>query len=190
MLSRVFQAVTESARALTQGEIALAKSVYGDQIDYSKIRIYQGCLLARFKKDVAACVVENDIYYTPENYRDDFSKGDLWERKLFIHELMHVNQNQHSVSLPLNFFKLLIQYKGDYNQAYDLPKDTRDFYDYNFEQQAVIVAKLYECGEKLKEKDMDQGARDGWARAFSYYCALLPADFEPLKDQAHYAAYG
>ncbi|WGL15413.1 DUF6531 domain-containing protein [Microbulbifer bruguierae] len=89
-------------RALTQGEITLAKSIFGDSIEYEKVEIRQ----ERFAGIIPvprnrAMAPSGKIYFHPENksYREDFSKSGLSLQGLFIHEMTHVWQYQSGESV-------------------------------------------------------------------------------------------
>ena len=71
-------------RGMTEGEIELARSVYGDSIDYSEVEIHDHSY-ALTPGQVSA--PNGDIYYPEGRYQDDFSEGGLGARKTFIHEL-------------------------------------------------------------------------------------------------------
>ncbi len=79
-------------RALTDGEIALAKSVYGKEINYGKVKIFNR-KWAFFQPRNRAMAPNGNIYYAPDNsdYSVDFSiNGDIHTRATFIHEMAHV----------------------------------------------------------------------------------------------------
>ena len=90
------------ARPLTEGEVALATDVFGDAIDYRRVRIVQR-KWAFFQPRHVVIAPRGSIYFHPEGslYRDDFAAARLGDQGLFIHEMTHVWQHQKGVCLPL-----------------------------------------------------------------------------------------
>ena len=83
-------------RGLTPGEIELARSVFGDAIDYSKVRLFKGKWWPLHPRNAAMAPMGN-IYFHPEGgvWSDDFAKEPLGRQGFFIHEMTHVWQAQH-----------------------------------------------------------------------------------------------
>jgi hypothetical protein len=83
------------ARPLTPGEIELARSMFGDAIDYSKVRLISGKWWP-FHPRNAAMAPTGHIWFHPEagGWSEDFSKDPLGAQGFFIHELTHVWQAQ------------------------------------------------------------------------------------------------
>jgi len=78
------------SRRLTDGEIRLARSVFGNHLDYAAVRI------CRAPKWLTAAVSPNgSIYYPAPHYLDDFSQAGTPYQIWLIHELSHVWQWQH-----------------------------------------------------------------------------------------------
>ena len=84
-----------SARPLTAGEIELARSVFGDAIDYSQVRLVRGKWWP-FQPRNAAMAPMGNIYFHPDGggWSDDFSTEPLGRQGFFIHEMTHVWQAQ------------------------------------------------------------------------------------------------
>lgn len=89
-------------RALTEGEVALARSVYGTAIDYAPVRIVRG-KWAFFQPRGTVMAPRGNIHFHPgcALWREDFANCPLDLQGLFIHELCHVWQHQRGVCLPL-----------------------------------------------------------------------------------------
>lgn len=85
----------KGARPLTSGEVALARSVFGEAIDYGRTRIVHGKWWP-FQPVGIAMAPTGNIHFHPRNpaYRDDFASADLSLQGLFIHEMTHVLQAQ------------------------------------------------------------------------------------------------
>jgi hypothetical protein len=94
--------LTRTARALTPGEIALARGVFGDAIDYAQVRIVLG-KWAFFQPRDTVMAPRGCIHFHPKGtaYRDDFSAAPLSAQGLFIHEMVHVWQHQRGIFLPI-----------------------------------------------------------------------------------------
>jgi hypothetical protein len=122
------------SRALTPGEIELARSIFGDAIDYAKVRIIKGKWWP-FHPRNAAMAPTGHIWFHPVagGFSEDFSKEPLGSQGFFIHELTHVWQAQ-----KRGRFYLPLMRHPFCRYAYRL-KDGRPFDRYGLEQQAEIV---------------------------------------------------
>lgn len=80
---------------MTAGETALARSVFGDAIDYSSVRIRRRKWFPLQPRRVAMAP-DGHIHFHPESpsYCDDFSSQALSTQAFFIHEMTHVWQAQ------------------------------------------------------------------------------------------------
>ena len=124
----------KGARALTDGEIALARSVFGDAIDYRRVRIVHRKWWPFQPKGVTMAPTGN-IHFHPDSpsWSDDFSREPLGLQGLFIHEMTHVWQAQTRgrYYLPLMRHPFC---RYDYRL-----EDGRPFNRYGLEQQAELV---------------------------------------------------
>lgn len=77
-----------AGRPLTEGEIALAAGVFGDAIDYRRVRIVQA-KWAFFQPRHVVMAPRGSIHFHPKGhlYRDDFAAAALGDQGLFIHEM-------------------------------------------------------------------------------------------------------
>ena len=91
----------EAGRALSEGEISLAKGVFGDSIDYSTVRLRDEDYVPWQGKDYV--MAPNGHIYFGEELRGvaDWSLESLQRQGLFIHEMPHVWQHQHGVNVLL-----------------------------------------------------------------------------------------
>lgn len=91
-----------NARALTRGEVALARAMFGDTIDYARVRIVRR-KWAFFQPRETVMAPVGNIHFHPRGtrYRDDFADGSLSDQGLYIHEMTHVWQYQSGIFLPL-----------------------------------------------------------------------------------------
>ena len=89
-------------RTLTPGEIALARTVFHDAIDYAAVRIARR-KWAFFQPRDTVMAPRGCIHFHPGGsaYRDDFAAARLADQGLFIHEMVHIWQHQRGIFLPL-----------------------------------------------------------------------------------------
>ncbi|MCY7339775.1 MAG: vgr related protein [Sphingomonas bacterium] len=124
----------KGARNLTPGEIALARTMFGDAIDYASVRLVRRKWWLFQPKGIvmAPC---GHIHFHPAgpNWRDDFSAAPLLLQGLFIHEMTHVWQAQHH-----GRFYLPLMRHPFCRYGYRL-KEGRSFDRYGLEQQAELV---------------------------------------------------
>jgi type VI secretion system secreted protein VgrG len=144
----------------------LARSVFGDAIDYSQVRIYHEKYFLPQDSD-NVMTPNGNMYYHPQSpdYRPDFSTLDNSVdaqnlQILFIHEMTHVWQYQQGRNVL--FFAGLVQIRHQPSRilkeklgillydgyAYTLKPNTR-LEDYNLEQQGDIVADWFALTNKL-----------------------------------------
>jgi len=82
-------------RALTPGEIALARSVFGTALDPAPVRIHRRKWFP-FQPRATVMAPCGHIHFHPAGacYCDDFADADWSGQGLFIHEMVHVWQAQ------------------------------------------------------------------------------------------------
>jgi len=124
----------ELCRLLTPGEIELARSIFGEAIDYAQVRLFKGKWWP-FHPRNAAMAPTGDIWFHPAagGWSDDFAKETLGSQGFFIHELTHVWQAQRR-----GRFYLPLMRHPFCRYAYRLNAG-RPFARYGLEQQAEIV---------------------------------------------------
>jgi hypothetical protein len=122
------------SRSLTPGEIELARSIFGDSIDYSKVRLIEGKWWP-FHPRRAAMAPMGNIWFHPDGggWSDDFSSEPLSRQGFFIHELTHVWQAQRCGPLYLPLMRHPFC-RYDY-----VLQAAKPFSSYGIEQQAEIV---------------------------------------------------
>ena len=85
-------------RPLTKGEIALAYPVFGELLDYDRVRIVNYPYVPWQSLDVL--IAPNGfIFVGDRHYRGDYSAESLSYQTLLIHELTHVLQYQQGVGV-------------------------------------------------------------------------------------------
>ncbi|MDP3490036.1 MAG: hypothetical protein Q8R71_07855 [Phenylobacterium sp.] len=121
-------------RALTDGEVALGREVFGDGLEPRRIRILSLPIWPR-----AFAAGSRLMVYPLEAAAQDFSQAPLGLQGLFIHELTHVWQAQRGVGL---IWAKLRCGDGPQAYAYDLASG-HSFDDLNIEQQAMVVQHAF-----------------------------------------------
>ena len=126
------------SRPLTEGEIALARSVFADAIDYASVRMVRGKWWPFQHRGIVMAPTGN-IHFHPDDPRwtDDFSRSTLEAQGLFIHELTHVWQTQ-----TRGRYYLPLMRHPFCRYSYDLVPG-RPFHLYGLEQQAEIVRHAF-----------------------------------------------
>ena len=124
----------KGARPLTSGEVALARTLFGDAIDYDRVRIVRRKWWPFQPKGIVMAPTGN-IHFHPdsENYRDDFAIAPLSLQGLFVHEMTHVWQAQRH-----GRFYLPLMRHPFCRYAYRIAEGRR-FDRYGLEQQAELV---------------------------------------------------
>jgi hypothetical protein len=119
---------------MTAGEIALARSIFGNAIDYSKVRLIRGKWWP-FQPRRSAMAPTGSIWFHPDGggYSEDFSAEPLSVQGYFIHELTHVWQSQKGGKF---YLPLMRHPFCRYNFTLEPGKP---FARYGLEQQAEIV---------------------------------------------------
>lgn len=132
------------SRPLTAGEITLAKSVFGDSIDYTTVKVSDGRYLPTQPFNTAMTSLDGKLYMN-NLYRADYATESAEDKGLFIHEMTHVWQGQNKVMNQVAAVAgLMLKHNFNYNAAYPFLLDAgKDLTDYGLEQQASIVQEYY-----------------------------------------------
>lgn len=125
-----------SGRALTNREEALARSVFGDALDYKSIRIHNRKWWW-FQGKRITMAPDGHLWFHPKStlFCDDFCERNIRLQGLFIHELVHVWQHQSGIFLPLKRHPFC-RYDYSLKPGWTLEK-------YGIEQQAEIVKHIF-----------------------------------------------
>ena len=125
-----------SGRTMTAREIALARTVFGDALDYTKIRIHRRKWWW-FQPRKITMAPDGHLWFHPDSqlFCDDFCDRDLSLQGLFIHELVHVWQHQQGIFLPLKRHPFC-RYDYSLKPGWKLSQ-------YGIEQQAEIVRHVF-----------------------------------------------
>jgi hypothetical protein len=141
--TQVADASVSTSRPLTAGEIELARSVFGDRIDYSQVRVHHSSKYVGQGRNTVT--PDNNIYFPEEStaYHDDFSASDtsVEHQAHLLHELTHVLQNKEANNPALvTIFGGKQIYEYDLRDANGNPKPFNTFV---LEQQAEIVQDYF-----------------------------------------------
>ncbi|WP_240782149.1 vgr related protein [Qipengyuania sediminis] len=132
-------------RALTAGEVALARSIFGDAIDYTRVTVKRR-KWAFFQPRETTMAPRGHLHFHPQAsaYCDDFAGAGLLRQGLLIHELTHVWQTQSRGS-----WYLVLNRHPWCRYDYSLKPGWR-LEQYGIEQQAEIVKHAFWLRNGLK----------------------------------------
>jgi hypothetical protein len=151
------------SRGLTQGEVELASSVFGEAIDYSKVR-----LSTRFW-GVFAIAFGSHVTFPPTHpVPDDFAEEPVRLQAWLIHELVHVWQFQTRPWWTVKSWAGVVL-NGGYGRGlpgYRYRVPLKPWAAHNLEQQASIVEHAFV---------MRETGRCGSAPAGATFAALRSA---------------
>lgn len=124
-------------RHLNPEEIAIAQALFGNRMDYASVLIRQD----NHRRSRAFGGI---IRMSPDMYSNDYSKAPLPQRMTYIHEMMHILQEQHGVDIVGSAIGLFLRHGGNYNRAYDYNIDRIERFNLlNIEQQGALVEDYY-----------------------------------------------
>lgn len=121
-------------RTLTQGETALAQSIFEDEVDWARVTIVQAPRLGFG----AMAPFGKTIIFSRWRAVRDFSGEGRATCGWLVHEMAHIWQAARGVNLPLA--KLGALGKGAYRYK---PRSGAALQNYNIERQAEIARHLY-----------------------------------------------
>lgn len=132
-------------RYLTEDEIRLAKSVFGNLIDYRVVKIMNQLYLP-WQSHHVFMAPEGHLHIPDIHFKQNYAKENLHYQAIFIHEMTHILQYQNNINVL--FWGACLQTVrflsfGLYNPyTYKLSKEKR-FVDYNIEQQGDIAKDIF-----------------------------------------------
>lgn len=126
------------SRPLTAGEIALARSVFGDAIAYDRVRIcHRKWIFFQPRRVVMAPMGSLHFHPHGDLYCDDFAAASRSLKGLFLHEMTHVWQAQTRGRWYLVLMRHpLCRYRYTLKPGWPLHR-------YGIEQQAEIVRHYF-----------------------------------------------
>jgi hypothetical protein len=166
----------EQARPLTFGEIAMASAVFGDAIDYSKVRVHQRRYLP-FGLQPKNCAMSpnGSIYFHRSCFLEDFSTASENGKHWFIHEMVHVWQHQLGYPVRLRgALRIGLSYRYELGPGKTLA-------DYNMEAQGDLLADYFVLKHLGSPRAMRQ---PGYAGSLALFESVLGGF---LADPAHHS---
>ncbi|PTA70296.1 hypothetical protein C9412_18865 [Stenotrophomonas sp. Nf1] len=160
-------------RSLTFGEIEMARLVFGDSVDYSRVKVHNHgyWLFFGFQHKDTGVTPNGEMYFPKGIYRDDYSLDTLRLQAFFIHEMTHVWQYQ------LGYNVKLVRTPRP-NMSYDYVLDkTRLLHDYNMEAQGDILADYFLVTFR--------GSRSSMSNSRYHATVDIEAYFEHTLSQFH-----
>lgn len=138
------------SRPLTAGEIAMAKLVYADSVDYNSVRVHRGgyWLFFGFQTPDTAVTPNGEMYFPGKHFKEDYSTLSVSDQAWFMHEMVHVWQYQLGYSL-----KWVRLWNQTMNYMYTLDS-TRKFCDYNMEEQGNLLADYFVVAFRSSPRSM------------------------------------
>jgi hypothetical protein len=167
--------VRRLARPLSTGEIAMASLLFGDAIDYARVRVHNHPYLAFLQPRNCAMTPNGSIYFHHSCFLPDYAAGDPPARHWFMHEMVHVWQHQLGYPVRLRgALRIGLSYR------YELREGAR-LADYNMESQGELLADYFMLRHMGKPEAMSQ---QRYRHSLPLYEAVL-ADF--LREPANRA---
>ena len=129
--AKPLKATKQCSRQLTVGEMALARSVFGDSIELEQVQLKTACWVLKNY----AVSPNGNIYFHPADWVTDFSQSSLGKQSWLIHELTHVWQLQQGLKVVRGAM---------INRRYDYVLNAgKPFFNYGIEQQARMVQDYF-----------------------------------------------
>ncbi|MBJ8361676.1 type IV secretion protein Rhs [Citrobacter cronae] len=130
--------VPGGVRQLTIGEIALARTLFGGSIIYSKVWVHLESYLPFNMQPVNVAMTPNgELWFREGTYSPDFSlERDIQKKHRFMHEMVHAWQAQKG---------MFVRTRGLFSRFadYSYSLDKADFLHYGLEQQASIASDYW-----------------------------------------------
>lgn len=143
----------QDCRRLTDGEIALARPIYGSAIQYEDVRVINGRYLGVFPigDQYTGIAPDGNIHAVAAYVQSPDYSLEPHKQPFFLHELFHVKQHNEGLNLLGHAFHLHAMRSAS-PYAY-VPEAGTTIDDYNFEQQASIAADAYMLGQNLRHSE-------------------------------------
>jgi len=138
------------SRPLTQAEISMAALLFGDSIDYQRVRIHGRRYMPLQPKN--CCMTPNgSMYFHRSCFLPDYTRGDPPVVHWFIHEMTHIWQHQLGYAVRLRgAVRIGLLYE------YDLAPG-KTLADFNMEAQGDLLAdyfvlKYLRCSKSMRQQ--------------------------------------
>ena len=151
----------DESRPLTAGEIAMAKVLFKDSINYARVRVHNGDFIPFGWQDQDTAITPyGHIYFPKKHFKEDFSVLEDIDRHWIIHEMVHVWQ--HQMGYPV-LDRGILHFGLDYKYVLDPEKHLGN---YNMEAQGDLLADYWALldanlsGKRVKYMRMGTYAND------------------------------
>lgn len=124
------------SRSLTGNEIAMASLLFGDAIDYSRVRIH-GRRYLPFQPRNCCMTPNGSMYFHRSCFLPDYTRGAPGAIHWFMHEMVHVWQHQLEYAVRL---RGAVRFGLSYD--YDLAAG-KTLADFNMEAQGDLLADYF-----------------------------------------------
>lgn len=146
-------AIDPSCRGMTPGEMKIARSIYGNAIDYKKIKLWnRPGYFYLFGQGYGAFVPSPEsIYLMASEFHVADLSADLKKQRILIHELAHIWQRIKGRIGYWTWLRELLRHNYNYQMTYQfqlIPGRNFDFF--NHEQQAGIVESYFSIRSQLR----------------------------------------
>ncbi|WP_020652788.1 hypothetical protein [Massilia niastensis] len=166
------------ARPLSAGEIAMASQLFGDAIDYRRVRVYNRRYLP-FQPRNCAMTPNGSMYFHYSCFLPDYTRGDPPAIHWFMHEMVHVWQHQLGYPVRLRgAFRIGLSY------GYALREDAT-LADYNMEAQGDLLADYFMLKYLGKPQAMRQQRYRNSLALYEKVLAQFLADPASLDNLHH-----
>lgn len=157
--------IDPTCRPMNDAEIALAKDLFGDSINYNSVKIFDRRYMGFLGKG-RWMSPNGSIYNDIADERGPDYTATPWQTRSLMHELGHVWQVQRGVDVRHEAVITYVQNGFNYGNAYSYKlNDYPWFLNYNLEQQADILEDYDALRRKFREsiagKGMDNPKRYG-----------------------------
>ena len=126
------------ARYLTTSEIAMARALFKDSIDYSKVKVHNGeYLWFGMQPNDTAMTPNGEMYFNSSRFQENFAASSKSNQHWFMHEMVHVWQYQ--LGYPV---KLRGAIRIGLSYEYVLSED-KTLADFNMEAQGDLLADYW-----------------------------------------------
>jgi len=161
------------ARVLTPGEIAMASLLFGDAIDYARVRVHNRRYLPLLQPKNCAMTPNGSIYFHHSCFLPDYAAADPSVMHWFMHEMVHVWQHQLGYPVRLRgAIRIGLPYDYDLHPGATLA-------DYNMEAQGDLLADYFALKFMHKPRVMRQKRLAGQLHVYERVLAgflVDPAD--------------
>jgi hypothetical protein len=143
--------VPPKKRHLSEGEIAMAKLLFGDAIDYARVRVHNRRYLPfGLQPKNCAMTPNGSMYFHHSCFLPDYAAGDPPAQHWFMHEMAHVWQHQLGYPVRLRgALRVGLPYHYRLREGATLA-------DYNMEAQGDLLADYFMLKHRRKPEAMRQ----------------------------------